>query len=467
MRRATSIAAKAVAGYAVGILVLAVGVVIAVLRLDRVAAAQLADIRAQEYQITLAERLRWNGNHISSAARGYIIAGGPQLYDRLLRARAEFDRTLGEIQAHGLGPEGARLVKDIERSAADYQRAQVQLPSLSQRGAAGIERWFETEIVPRERELAGALDRFVEQVEGAIGHVYDKAEADRNRLRRWIYGFLGLSILMGLGIAWYFAALLGRQSKRTEHALEVSRKQAIATRDELMSVVAHDLRNPLAAILLRASVLKQETQCEASRKQAASIENVAMRMEYLIKSMLDVAALEAGEFTVTRSHAEVDELLRETAEMFGGLASTKQITLEYQAKQPNLALRIDRDRILQVLENLIGNAIKFSPQGGRVTISAEPTDRMIEFTVADTGPGISAEHLPLVFDRFWKHPTREQSSTGMGLYIAKGIVEAHGGRIWVESEDRHGATFHFTCPADQGPPTAIPSPRGEIAAVPV
>ena len=105
-------------------------------------------------------------------------------------------RASGEIQAHGLGPEGARLVKDIERSAADYQRAQVQLPSLSQRGAAGIERWFETEIVPRERELAGALDRFVEQVEGAIGHVYDKAEADRNRLRRWIYGFLGLSILI-------------------------------------------------------------------------------------------------------------------------------------------------------------------------------------------------------------------------------------------------------------------------------
>jgi signal transduction histidine kinase len=126
------------------------------------------------------------------------------------------------------------------------------------------------------------------------------------------------------------------------------------------------------------------------------------------------------------------------------LAVAKQVQLETNVRDSGLVIHADRERILQVLSNLIGNALKFSPRGGHVTIAAKRHDDEVQFAVLDTGPGISGEHLSHVFERFWKHETPGIKSTGLGLFIAKAIVEAHGGRIWAESELGHGARFYFT-----------------------
>ena len=169
-------------------------------------------------------------------------------------------------------------------------------------------------------------------------------------------------------------------------------------------------------------------------------------MEHLIKSMLDVATIEAGTFSVVPVPCTIEDLLRETMEMFANLATSKQVRLEQMVKTPGLAVEADHERVLQVFSNLVGNALKFTPQGGCVTIAAEPQGAMVRFAVLDTGPGIAPEHLPRVFDRFWKKETSGTKGTGLGLFIAKGIVDAHGGRIWVESRIGQGTAFYFTLP---------------------
>jgi signal transduction histidine kinase len=219
-----------------------------------------------------------------------------------------------------------------------------------------------------------------------------------------------------------------------------------AARDELMAIVAHDLRNPLGAITMRAALMQKVPDSERVREQAEAVENIAMRMEYLIKTMLDVTTMEAGKFSVSPGRCDVDELLREATEMFETLSASKEVEIEQVVPDQGLAIHADRERVLQVLSNLLGNALKFTPQGGRVTLRAERQGATVRFGVQDTGPGIGRENLPRIFERYWKVETPGKKGTGLGLFIAKGIIDAHGGRIWVESEVGRGSSFYFTLP---------------------
>jgi signal transduction histidine kinase len=169
-------------------------------------------------------------------------------------------------------------------------------------------------------------------------------------------------------------------------------------------------------------------------------------MEYLIGTMLDAATIEAGRFAVEPGRCEADDLVRETAEVFGSLASSQRVLFEPVRPERGLAVLADRERVLQVLSNLLGNALKFTPADGRVRLSVERLDGEACFWVTDSGPGIAHEHMARIFDRYWKHESGGKRGTGLGLFIAKGIVEAHGGRIWVERPRDGGTRFGFTLP---------------------
>jgi signal transduction histidine kinase len=230
-----------------------------------------------------------------------------------------------------------------------------------------------------------------------------------------------------------------------------------------MGIVAHDLRNPLGAITLKAALMREGTDSSSIRQQAQSIEHSALRMAHLIETMLDLATIEAGTFTVVPVRCTIEDLLAETADMFAAAATSRHVRLESRVMTPGLAVVADRERVLQVFSNLVGNALKFTPSGGRVTIAAEPQGRMVRCAVQDTGPGIAPEHVPRIFDRFWRKETSGARGTGLGLFIAKGIVEAHGGRIWVESRLGQGATFYFTLPIAE--PAASQNPGQQEARV--
>jgi signal transduction histidine kinase len=223
---------------------------------------------------------------------------------------------------------------------------------------------------------------------------------------------------------------------------------ATQLRDQVLGVVAHDLRNPLSTILMQASVLKRQGPEPERRspKPAAVIQRAANRMNRLIQDLLDVALMEAGQLTIERSRLSASSLIVEAVDMQRPLASSSSLELRVEVDPDVPEVWGDRDRLLQVFENLIGNAIKFTKAGGRITAGATSRDDEVVFWVADTGCGIASENLPRVFDRFWQATRAGRQGAGLGLPIAKGIVGAHGGRIWVESTAGSGSTFFFTIP---------------------
>jgi signal transduction histidine kinase len=169
-------------------------------------------------------------------------------------------------------------------------------------------------------------------------------------------------------------------------------------------------------------------------------------MNRLIRDLLDVSRLEAGGLPLDRSAVAVDALLADLFEQFGELARSKQVRLEWSAEKDLPPVLADRTRLAQAISNLLDNAIRLTPPGGAVTVRAASTRDLVEFAVADTGPGIAAEQLPHLFHRFWQGTRERRGSAGLGLTIVKGIVEAHGGRLFVESTLGEGATFRFWIP---------------------
>ncbi len=247
------------------------------------------------------------------------------------------------------------------------------------------------------------------------------------------------------------AHLARRAGLAIDNALLYSEAQRAAqAREEVLAIVSHDLKNPLGAVLMSAVLLQRgPPDPQRLQKHAASIHRNAQRMERLIHDLLDLSALDAGKFRVEPAPQEVAPLLADALSLLAPLAAEKGVRLE--ARPPSAgAIRCDRERMLQVLSNLLGNALAFTPAGGRIEVRCEPGgggDAV--FSVADTGVGIPEEDQPHVFDRYWRSMASRRGS-GLGLAIAKGIVEAHGGRIWFESRPGEGTTFHFTLPRAGG-----------------
>ena len=228
-------------------------------------------------------------------------------------------------------------------------------------------------------------------------------------------------------------------------------QQASRIRDEVLRIVAHDLRNPLNTILLSAGVLGELLGLSseghpAEKRQLDMIRRSVHRADRLIQDLLDVARLEAGQLAVQPTPQPAAALVQEAVELPRALADEKRIRLEAELPDSIPQVAADRDRILQVFSNLIDNAIKFTPEGGRITVRAKPGVGEVVFSVQDTGSGIPEEQRARLFDPFWQARRARRAGAGLGLAIARGIVQAHGGRMEVESEVGKGTTMSFTVP---------------------
>lgn len=247
---------------------------------------------------------------------------------------------------------------------------------------------------------------------------------------------------------------LRRRAVEIDLERQVVREQhAVRARDDLVAVVSHDLRNPVGVIQMQSALLARtlgESDEEPSRRARAGMERIqraAERMNVLIHDLLDLAKIEAGRFAVQRRREDARDVVEEALLLIRPLAEAKRIALS-QEVGANAEIHADRERLFQVLSNVVGNAIKFTPEGGAVAVSIEPHEGSVMFSVTDTGPGIPAEQLPHVFNRYWRARRSGREGSGLGLYIAKGIIEAHGGQIWVELPAGGGTRFRFTVPAE-------------------
>jgi PAS domain S-box-containing protein len=231
-----------------------------------------------------------------------------------------------------------------------------------------------------------------------------------------------------------------------------SAQEAIAERDRVLGVVAHDLRGPLNSIVLRSELalrklVPSSPAVEPLRIALGRIEDAAMHMERLVRDLLDVSRMQTGRFQLELRPWTPGALVAGAVDQAGPQAATQRVALRVVVEPGLPAVRADRDRVLQVFSNLLGNALKFTPEGGEIEVRAwHDGPARVAFAVRDNGPGIPPEHQRHVFDRFWQSDRCDRRGTGLGLSICKGIVECHGGEIAVDSKPGLGSTFRFTLP---------------------
>ncbi|MGY2438123.1 ATP-binding protein [Pseudomonas sp. SDO52101_S400] len=263
--------------------------------------------------------------------------------------------------------------------------------------------------------------------------------------------------MAGISTKWshgdLFAANdLRRSALENDLARQVRREQeAVRARDELVAVVSHDLRNPMTVISMLCGMMQKAFSSDGphtSRRISTAIDTMqqaAGRMNTLLEDLLDTSKIDAGRYTIAPQKLDVAQMFEEAQSLLAPLALDKDISISFEA-DPDLSIHADPERLFQVLSNLVGNAIKFTPRLGTVGVHAKSVGDEIVFTVRDSGEGIPKEHLPHVFDRYWTVKEGNPTGTGLGLYITQGIVEAHGGRIVAESEPGQGSEFRFTVP---------------------
>jgi len=267
----------------------------------------------------------------------------------------------------------------------------------------------------------GTVSLLVAWVTGSLRSAYRRAAAER-------------------AAALSAAEQLSLEKTRAERAVEV--------RDEVLAIVSHDLRSPVTATAVTADLLERRLDREAPAlsRYARTIQRRADEMGRLIADLLDAASIEAGRLSIRPCTLPAISLGRRAVERFQPLAEAAGIALELRVEEELPQIECDPDRILQALSNLLGNALKVTPAGGTVAVTIGASADEIRFTVSDTGCGIEAEDVPHLFERFRRGRSVKYEGSGLGLAIVRGIIEAHGGRVRVESAPGQGARFSFALP---------------------
>jgi signal transduction histidine kinase len=259
---------------------------------------------------------------------------------------------------------------------------------------------------------------------------------------------IAIYLIIGTVIAGITAALkssyqaLFRENRATERAKKL--------REETLSIVSHDLRTPLSAVLFSAVVIEEMLKAGQPASEAAkalgALVRSAKRMNRIIDDLLDYARMEAGTFRIEPARFPLETVIAESVDSMKAAAEGRGIRLTLNHSDNGVLVSCDKDRIIQVLENLIGTAIKFSPEGGSVTVESKASGNCATLAIQDEGPGIPSDQLPRIFERHWQARRTAHQGTGLGLFIAKSIVEAHGGRIEVQSTVGMGTRFTVSLP---------------------
>jgi signal transduction histidine kinase len=444
-----SLAGRAAVGFA-----LVSGVTAAAVVTSSVLAEREADRREQMLihygdDLVHAAEIQASAERMVAASRGYLLTSEPALLERAKQAERQLDFALQGMDRAEAQPSEQEALTQVRLSAARYRGLLEEIlegmPASEDRPSLG--RTLRERLGPARQALDDTIQRLVAHKRRL--EVGARIEAARIRARTvTITMALGATALLVSGmLAWLFTRRLAEIHRREQESTQRA-TEALRAKEELLGIVAHDLRSPLGAIVLRASWIATRNTSEPVRASAESIRATCKRMGHLITTLLDAASVEAGRLSVRKSWCHVSDLFADVLETFGPAASTKGVRLEQQILPRGLTVQVDRDRLFQVLSNLAANALELTSAGGAVVLSAIRAYDVVRFRVRDTGPGIPTEHLAQIFDRYWKSG---KGGSGLGLYIARGIVAAHDGQIWAENNQDRGATLRFEIPS---PPEA-------------
>ena len=354
------------------------------------------------------------------------------------------EQTVAMLTAAGLGPEDEAVARALElRSPLDPDKP-CAVAMVSRSGRALLQpdvadpRWLGEALGAAEPDALrsiGAVSCMIVPLRARGRAVAVATLVSAGSGRR--FGGADLALAEELATR---AALVVDNARLFEEAQSASR-----ARDEMLAVVSHDLRNPLSSIALGAERLRSSPLDEGLARVVDVIYRASKRMERLVGDLVDFEQIELKRLRIEKRIQPAAALVLEAVELLDSIAKEKSVRLEADVSVV-ADVFCDRERMLQVFSNIVGNAIKFSPEGRSVKVLGRRVDGMVRFTVIDSGPGLPQDQLAHVFERFWQGTGSKPTGLGLGLAIAKGIVEAHGGSIGAESELGKGCTFFFTLP---------------------
>jgi two-component system sensor histidine kinase GlrK len=416
-------------------------------------------------------------------AKKYLITKDIVLYNQFLSGKENFNKILSEVASIVDTSEKKDSLIKIKAYYRRYESLVEKEIELIRTNQPYSKRWY-------EKELEQATDRILEELKRL--EIYSRQDI---QTRMGILGEAGASarklsismsviaILLVIGTSFFITRSITKPlTMLTDKTKEISEgtfecnlkitsppemvklagafnsmcgqlKMVDKMKSEFFSSMSHELRTPLTSIKEGISLLQDGvggTTTEKQNRLLAILSEESKRLIDLVNSLLDLSKMEAGMMTYTFEQENLAPLIKRAMTEMIPLVEAKKITLRTKIEEKLPAIKIDRERILQVLRNLIGNALKFTSEGGQVKVSAQFINREVQISVSDTGPGIPKENLSNIFEKFHQAPLKnsdQSKGTGLGLTIVKHIIIAHGGKVWAESEPGKGSSFIFILPA--------------------
>ncbi len=449
MHRPNGIAARAALGFALVSAITAAAVVGSALLARRSADERERILVTYADDLEHASQAQASAERMVARGRGYLLSGGP--LEGVKSSEESLHATLARLDHDGASPAERSLLRAVEASAVRYGRLlnDILRTTTATEDRLTLAKTLRERLLPARAELDQGIESLVAEKRRRQDDA--RKEAERIGARAvWIAVALGAAALsLSALLATLFTRRLAEIHRR-EQASARRATEALDAREELLGIVAHDLRSPLTSILLRAGWIVKTCEDRIVQSSAISIQVTCDHMSKLIQSLLDAATIDDGRLSVLVEPCSAGQIVSDVLETFAPVAAESSVRLEPDVTPYDLKVWADRGRLTQVLSNLVANALRFTPEGGAVAVSACAAEGAVAFGVRDTGPGILPEHQPHVFERHWKLDRRHTGGVGLGLYIAKGVVEAHGGRIWIASTPGKGCSFQFEIPRPAG-----------------
>lgn len=446
MRQFTTFEMKLSAGFLATILAAIAICIIALYGLNEAVKSSHVVISDYAQDLILVGRLGTEEEDRVATDRGFLVTGDKTHLTTMVRVRKDFLKVLGTLQQSHISPQHDQFLLEIRAADDSYQQTLSKFIQAKMAGAGSksLRSRFEEEVQPRRDRLQKAVNDFTTYTRLQLDKEGKRLSDSNKSIVRLIIAVSFIALALAAAMAITITKTLSKLYRRIQGIAKM--------REEIVETVAHDLRNPVAAVSLSTQTLlkmansKSVINSDDLRRRAENIKRATDRVNSLIGGLLDLAKMKAGTLSIEKTDVSPKDILEDTFKLFDNIVLERGMILEVQ-QEPLPLIQCDFERIAQVFSNLIGNAIKFSVASQKIMVGAHLKGGDVVFSVADQGPGIPAEEQDKVFERYWQTGIQKRAGAGLGLAICKGIMTAHGGKIWVESKLGSGTTFYFSIPS--------------------
>ncbi len=423
------------------------------MNLRQTIAANNAVINVDVRALVELERIRTVAASEFANSRAFFLLGSRALFDEQKKDQQTFKDALVNFEKNYSLPQIPEIIKRIDTISQQHQETFDQAMKFREQQTESkiVGQFYHSKTVPMRTHINEALDEIVQlhnaELDRARAQARDAALGAEVQIPRGMVWFTGLVAILFLGVALLVVRMVNERKRQVaeRNRLYEEARKAVLARDEVLAAVSYDLREPLNNITQAAESILASPEASSAHESAELIKSSVTISEGLLKDILDQSTADMRSITLRLDQLGINEILDDARQMLQPLANQRDVRLQFDSVNPPVLAFFDRERVLRVLSNLVGNAIKFSPKHNKVVVKVRSDQQFVYVSVADSGPGIPEKQIPGIFDHFWQARKTADQGAGVGLAIVKTIVEAHGGTVRVDSHSG-GSTFIFSLP---------------------